>query len=271
VGALTLGAALPYAVAAFDLGQSVAWRAVFLLTSAAALLAGALVGLGVASGPFEARGATIDLGWAVRSLGDPALRLANFGYFGHMWELYAMWTWLPAFLAASLAEWARATGTASPPAQASLAAAVAIGAGAVGCVGAGLAADRAGRCATTSAAMIVSGSSALIAGLAFGQAPWLVVAIATIWGISVIADSAQFSASISELAPPERVGSALALQTSVGFLLTVISIQLLPAIEAAIGWSGAFAVLAIGPALGVVAMLRLRTRPEAARMAGGRR
>jgi MFS family permease len=134
-----------------------------------------------------------------------------------------------------------------------------------------VAADRFGRCATTSAAMIVSGSSAVVAGLLFGQAPWLVILIATIWGISVIADSAQFSASISELAPPERVGSALALQTSLGFLLTIISIQLLPLLQGAIGWSGAFAVLAIGPALGVVAMLRLRARPEAARMAGGRR
>jgi MFS family permease len=258
-------------VAAFDLGQLLAWRAVFLLTSAAALAAAVIVGLGVGSGPFESRGAAIDLGWAVRSLGDPSLRLANFGYFGHMWELYAMWTWLPAFLAASLAEWARANGAASTPAQASLAAALAVGAGGIGCVGAGLLADRAGRTATTSAAMIVSGSSAVLTGLLFGQAPWLVILVATIWGVSVIAESAQFSAAVSELAPPERVGSALALQTSVGFLLTVVSIQLLPLVQSWIGWSGAFAILAIGPALGVVAMLRLRLRPEAVKMAGGRR
>jgi MFS family permease len=119
--------------------------------------------------------------------------------------------------------------------------------------------------------MVVSGTSALVTGLLFGQAPWLVMLVATVWGISVIADSAQFSASISELAPPERVGSALAIQTSVGFLLTVISIQLLPFFQSMIGWSGAFAILAIGPALGVVAMLRLRMRPEAIKMAGGRR
>jgi MFS family permease len=182
-----------------------------------------------------------------------------------------MWTWLPVFLVASLTEWARTNGTVFSPSQASLAAAIAVGAGAFGCVGAGLAADRIGRTATTSAAMIVSGSSAVIAGLLFGQAPWLVVLVTTIWGISVIADSAQFSAAISELAPPERVGSALALQTSVGFLLTVVSIQLLPFMQSAIGWSGAFDVLAIGPVLGVAAMLRLRLRPEATRMAGGRR
>ena len=138
-------------------------------------------------------------------------------------------------------------------------------------MGAGLAADRVGRTVTTSVAMIVSGMSALVTGLLFGQAPWLVVLVATIWGISVIADSAQFSAAVSELAPPERVGSALAIQTSVGFLTTVVSIQLLPYVQSALGWSGAFAILAIGPAFGVVAMLRLRLRPEAVKMAGGRR
>lgn len=271
VGALTLGAALPHLIAGLGLAGALPWQSVILATSVASAISALIVWSGVKSGPFEPPSARLDLRWALRSLTEPGLRLANFGYFGHMWELYAMWTWLPAFLAASFATWSGGTGSGGPSSGASLAAAFVIGAGAAGCVAAGLAADRVGRTVTTSAAMIVSGVSAVLSGLLFGQAPALVTAAATIWGISIIADSAQFSAAVSELAPPERVGSALALQTALGFLLTVISIQLLPVFQAAIGWSGAFAVLAIGPALGVVAMLRLRARPESLRLAGGRR
>jgi MFS family permease len=188
-----------------------------------------------------------------------------------MWELYAMWTWAPAFLLASFRTWDPAAPVTGTGRAASLAAALIIGTGAAGCVAGGLAADRWGRTAVTSAAMLVSGASAVATGLLFGAAPALVTGVAIIWGVSVIADSAQFSASVSELAEPERIGSALALQTGLGFLLTAASIQLLPMIQARLGWSVAFAILAAGPALGAVAMLRLRRRPEAARLAGGRR
>lgn len=181
-----------------------------------------------------------------------------------------MWTWVPSFLLASFIASGMAESAATGR-MASLAAALVIGTGAVGCVAAGLLADRLGHTLVTAGAMAASGTCAVLAGLLFGQAPWLVVLVAVIWGVTVIADSAQFSASISELADPERVGSALALQTSIGFLLTALSIQLLPLTREALGWGGAFTVLAIGPALGVVAMLRLRTRPEAVRLANGRR
>jgi hypothetical protein len=119
--------------------------------------------------------------------------------------------------------------------------------------------------------MAISGTCAVLTGLLFGQSAALVIAVAVVWGITIVADSAQFSASVSELADPERVGSALALQTSIGFLLTAVSIQLLPFTQSVAGWSGAFMILAIGPALGTIAMLRLRSRPEAVKLAGGRR
>ena len=271
VGALTLGSALPHLLAGIGRAGALSWQGVITGTSLAALTSAVIIAVFVRHGPFAARAGRLDLGWAVRSLRDPALRLANFGYFGHMWELYAMWTWLPAFLFASIKASNASTPDQIAGRMASLAAAAAIGAGAAGCVAGGRLADRLGRTSVTSAAMIVSGACAVAAGLCFGRAPALVIAIAVIWGISVIADSAQFSSAVSELADQERVGSALALQTALGFLLTVVTIQLLPVVEAARGWPMALMMLAIGPVFGVAAMLRLRRRPEAVRLAGGRR
>jgi MFS family permease len=271
VGALTLGSALPHLIAGLGLGGSLAWQAVIVSTSVAALAAALIVGRFVRSGPHEARSAPLDLRWALHSLRGPGVRLANFGYFGHMWELYAMWTWMPTFLLASFAAASPLADQAELSRAASLAAALVVGAGAVGCVAAGVLADHVGRTATTAAAMAISGSCAILTGLLFGQPPAVVVAVAVVWGISIVADSAQFSAAVSELVEPERVGSALALQTALGFLLTAVSIQLLPLAQARIGWSGAFAILAVGPALGAVAMLRLRARPQSVRLAGGRR
>ena len=179
-----------------------------------------------------------------------------------------MWTWVPVFLAASLA----ATSDVGPE-GASAVAFVVVAAGAVGCVAAGALADRLGRTTLTIVAMALSGSSAVAAGLLFGAPTLIVLVVVVIWGITVIADSAQFSTAISELAPPGTAGSALALQTAAGFLLTgvtIVGIGLLdPADRSA--WALAFAVLAIGPAIGIVAMARLRGRPDAGRMAGGRR
>ena len=179
-----------------------------------------------------------------------------------------MWTWVPVFLAASLA----VSGSAGPAASSAVAFLV-VAAGALGCVAAGALADRLGRTTLTIAAMLLSGTSAVIAGLLFGAPTWIVLAVVVVWGITVVADSAQFSTAVSELAPSGTAGSALALQTAGGFLLTAVTIVgvglLEPGTEAS--WAVAFGLLAIGPAIGVLAMWTLRRLPEATRMAGGRR
>ena len=261
VGSLTLGSAAPYLVRG---AADVDGHVTILATSALALVA-AIAIAGVPSGPGAPPAPPLRIGAAVRALRERPLRLATLGYMGHMWELYAVWAWLPAFYAAS-----------QTPAPSRLQMGVvvfaAIGlAGLAGSLAAGRLADRFGRTTTTSAAMLASAACCLASPVAFGASNGVLLAVLLVWGAAVIADSAQFSAAISELAASERVGSALALQTALGFLLTAVSIQLLPVIQTRAGWAVAFAVLAIGPACGATAMLRLRRRPEAARLAGGNR
>jgi MFS family permease len=182
-----------------------------------------------------------------------------------MWELYAMWVWIPVMIRASFKV---STASPVPPEFASF---IVIGCGAVGCIVAGLVADRIGRTVVTSWAMGISGSCCLLIGFLFGGNPILLLLVAAIWGATVVADSAQFSACVTELGDPQYIGTALTMQTCLGFLLTTISIELVPHLVNSVGWQYAFVMLAPGPLLGVIAMLRLRGLPEAVKIAHGRR
>ena len=243
VGALTIGGAVPHLVNGLG---GLDWQTVVVATSVLTAAGAVIVLIGVGEGPFPFPRAVFDprqVGLVFRNRG---VRLASLGYFGHMWELYAVWAWFLVFARERLL---------SDAGDAALLTFAVIAAGGLGCLAGGLAGDRLGRAETTAACM---GASAVCA-LSIGFLPAEVaVALGLVWGFAVVADSAQFSTLVTEHADQAYVGTALTLQLAVGFTLTVATIWIVPYVAEAAGWGWAFALLAAGPALGVAAMLRLR-------------
>ncbi len=233
-----------------------------------AVLGGGIVYFLVQDGPHDVRARQFNPRYLIQTIKVPATRMVFFGYLGHMWELYAMWAWISSYLAVVY-------GTNSLIGEsldlASLITFLVFIAGAAGCVAAGIFAERFGRTLATSVAMVISGGTALFIG--FLPHEWgLVIAVAAlVWGASVVADSAQFSTGLTELSEDAYRGTALAFQTGLGFLLTIVPIWLLPIVAESLGWGLAFAMLAIGPFLGTAAMLRLRSMNESTAMAMGHR
>lgn len=263
VGALTVGSALPHLVNGLG---GVRWQVVIVVTSTFTLVGGLAAALAGSDGPFPFPRAVFDPSQARRAFADRGVRLATLGYFGHMWELYAMWAWFSVFFTDRLLE----GGNDDPYRVAAFATAAVIGVGGVGCWVGGVLGDRWGRTRITALSMAISGTCAATIGLVRTWPVPVVLLIGLVWGFWVVADSAQFSAIVTELADQRYVGTAVTLQLAAGFTLTVLTIWLIPEVRDWLSWRWAFAVLAAGPALGVWAMLRLLRSPDAARIAGGR-
>ena len=263
LSALTLGSAMPHLVRA--VGVQFDWKLVIIMSSLACLIAAVLFAFVLHDGPHQFSKTKTDVNQLGRIIRDRPVMLANMGYFGHMWELYAMWGWFFAYAIA-----AKSTGLGLE--NAALLTFLVIAAGAPGCVMGGWLADRIGRCHATIFLMVISGTSALLIGLCFNGPPWLFIIIALIWGLTAVADSAQFSAAVTELSDQSMVGSALAFQMCVGFAITIFVIWLLPVAAEYLGsWRWVFLILAPGPFLGALSMLLLRREDRSLLLADGRR
>jgi MFS family permease len=251
VGALTLGSASPHLAALLGGAD---WRSAVIATSAAAA-AGGLMVLATGLGPHHARAAAFDPRAILIAWTDRRIRLAYAGYLGHMWELYAMWAWIG--LAAAVSYSATMAADAAGD-FAKLTAFLAIGLGGIASIVAGLVADRIGKAEIAIIAMAASGTAALATAASFGGPAWLTFVLILVWGTAIVPDSAQFSALVADAAPPTQAGSLLSLQTALGFTLTAFTVQLTPVLAERFGWPALMAGLAVGPAYGIVAMMRLR-------------
>ncbi|MFC1730988.1 MFS transporter [candidate division KSB1 bacterium] len=261
VGALTVGSALPHL---FRIIGAPGWRQLMHMSSAASICAGLICVFFVREGPYLGKSAPFNWRFTVGIMKNRNVRLANFGYLGHMWELYAVWTWIPLFLRESFT----VSGLENVELWSAITAFSVIAVGGAGSIAAGFAADRIGRPVVTIWSLVISGLCCVVAGLFFGGSPAALTALCLVWGFAVVADSAQFSAAVTELTDPDYAGTALTLQTCMGFLITMVSIRFIPAAVELLTWRWAFMVLAVGPIFGIVSMYRLKSLAGAGEIRG---
>jgi len=251
VGALTIGAAVPHLFSFFGGAE---WRYAIVLTSCLGAIGGLLV-LATRLGPFDVRGTSFNSKAVGLAWSNKLIRYAYLGYLGHMWELYAMWTWLSTLLGVSFL-YHYQQGYAEQ--LASIVTFWAIALGGIATIFAGRLADSSGKANLTIYAMLLSGTAAVGTAMSFGGPVWLTIVFALIWGITVIPDSAQFSALVADDAPGELSGSLLTLQTALGFTLTIFTVQVTPVAAEIFGWPVTIALLALGPLFGIFAMRRYK-------------
>lgn len=250
IGAITLGSAMPHLINALG---GLAWEVVILCSSGFAIAGAFITGIFVQEGPYPYPSQPFSLVAAARAFRSPLVVWVTIGYLGHMWELYAMWAWFAVFYQYVLTT----AGALNSSVWASAATFAVIGIGCVGCVLAGVASDRFGRSSIAYWSLVISGTIAAVIGFLTGY-PWLVFGLALLWGGTIVADSAQFSALLTEVAQGEYVGSVLTLQLALGYLLTVPIIWLVPVVVQSSGWGIAFLMLSIGSVVGAYAMRRTR-------------
>jgi MFS family permease len=262
-GAIVVGNSMPHLVNGLG---GLEWRVVIIATSVLTFIGGLLAEFAVKEGPYPFPVAIFDPKQAGRAFANRGVRLASFGYVGHMWELFAMYAWFSLFFAEALTVTGQSVGV-----VAAFATFAVIAIGGVGGWAGGILAGRWGRTRTAALMMLISGSCAVLIGLLLGTSPWLVFLVGLVWGFTGVADSGQFSTMVTELADQAYVGTALTLQLAAGFAITGATIWLIPILAETMGWRWAFAFLAPGPLFGVLSMIRLRSLPEAQRIAGGKR
>lgn len=251
VGGLTLGSAAPHLLTWLGGAD---WRGTIAVACLLAVTSGVMI-LFTENGPLHATAARFNVRTVGYAWTNINVRRAYGGYLGHMWELYVMWAWIGMALSISFAQQIDSDAATE---LAKLVTFCVIAAGAVSCAVAGRIADIIGKAELTIVALAISGASALLFALFFGGPLWLMIVVSLIWGMSIIPDSAQFSALVADFTPAEKAGSLMTFQTALGFALTTITVQLAPLVAAAIGWPLLMALLALGPAFGIASMWGLR-------------